>query len=248
MIGNFTFHSSGLSTDKMDQLSVDQFKQALPAQVRKSVNQELVDSINLKLGDPDMYELYRENLIGYAHILKEGRFKVSGYVDAVKYVSQKLMGKTNIDSFTVTFPDKVKKWTDDGVIAKDIASYVTAFNRSKMVTLITEQTLTPFWVMNQDVYQKAINTQAELMNNAKSEKVRSDAANSLLTHLKPPEVKKIELDLGAKTDGTIQSLRNSTQALVDQQKEMINNKLLNAQELAHLPLSVVDSVEGEIVE
>lgn len=228
----------------MDQLSVEQFKTALPKEVRKSVNQELLDSINEKLADPDMYEIYRENLLSYAHIMREGKFKLSGYIDAVKYVSQKMMGKTNIDSFSITFPEKIQRWNDEEVSSKDIASYVTAYNKSKMVTLITEQTLTPFWVMNQDVYQKAINTQAELMVSARSEKVRSDAANSLLSHLKPPEVKKVELDIGAKSDGSIEALRETTRALVEQQRAALKAGVVNAQELAHKEILV----QGEVVD
>lgn len=222
----------------MDQLTIDEFKAALPERIKKSVNSELVNQINTKLADPDLYQTYRDNLLGYVHVMKEGKFKLSSYIDAVKYMSQKLMGKTNLEAFTATFPDKINKWTAAGVAPKDQASYITAYNKSKLVTLLYEQTLTPFWVMNQDLYQKAINTQAELMMTANSEKVRSDAANSLLTHLKPPETQKVELDLGVKKDSVIDALRASTQALVAQQQQMLQAGAMNAQELAHQPLVI----------
>ena len=229
----------------MDSLTIDQFKQALPANLKKSVNPSLIAEINKKLNDPDMYETYRENLLGYTHVMKEGKFKVSSYIDAVKYVSYKLMGKTNIDAFSLTFPDKVKRWQTQGVASKDIASYVTAYNKSKLVNLIYEQTLTPFWVINQDVYQKAINTQLELMQTAQSEKVRSDAANSILTHLKPPETKKVELDIGLKEDSAINALRDATAKLAEQQIEAIRSGKQNAQEVAHSSLLIE---EGEVVD
>jgi len=229
----------------VDSLTIDQFKQALPANLKKSVNPSLIAEINKKLNDPDMYETYRENLLGYTHVMKEGKFKVSSYIDAVKYVSYKLMGKTNIDAFSLTFPDKVKRWQTQGVASKDIASYVTAYNKSKLVNLIYEQTLTPFWVINQDVYQKAINTQLELMQTAQSEKVRSDAANSILTHLKPPETKKVELDIGLKEDSAINALRDATAKLAEQQIEAIRSGKQNAQEVAHSSLLIE---EGEVVD
>ncbi|MCD1628476.1 hypothetical protein K7I15_01010 [Marinobacter shengliensis] len=229
----------------MDALTIDQFKQALPATLKKSVNPSLIAEINNKLSDPDMYETYRENLLGYAHVMKEGKFKVSNYIDAVKYVSFKLMGKTNIDAFSLTFPDKIKRWQNQGLASKDIASYVTAYNKSKLVNLIYEQTLTPFWVLNQDVYQKAINTQLELMQSANSEKVRSDAANSILTHLKPPETRKIELDIGVKEDSAINALRDATAKLAEQQMEAIRSGKQNAQEVAHSSLLIE---EGEVVD
>lgn len=229
----------------MDSLTIDQFKQALPANLKKSVNPSLIAEINKKLNDPDMYETYRENLLGYTHVMKEGKFKVSSYIDAVKYVSFKLMGKTNIDAFSLTFPDKINRWQNQGVASKDIASYVTAYNKSKLVNLIYEQTLTPFWVMNQDVYQKAINTQLELMQTAQSEKVRSDAANSILTHLKPPETKKVELDIGVKEDSAINALKEATAKLAEREIEAIRTGQMNAQEVAHSPLLIE---EGEVVD
>lgn len=214
-------------------LTVEQFKEAMPATLKKSVNQELIDKINTTLSHPDMYEVFRDNLLSYTKVMAEGRFKVANYIDAVKYVSFKLMGCTNISAFGKTFPEKIDRWTQQGVASKDIASYVTAYNKSKLVNLIFEQTMVPFWVLNQDMYQKALNTQVELMTGASSEKVRSDAANSILTHLKPPEVNKIELDVGVKPDSMIDQLRNATLDLVEKQRQAMNAGAMSAKEVAH---------------
>ena len=217
----------------MTALTLDQFKMALPDKVKKSVNQELVDQINKTLGDPDMYEAYRDNLLSYTRVMSDGRFKVSEYISAVKYVSHKLMGDTNIDAYSKTFPDKIQRFMSQGVVAKDIASYVTAYNKSKLVNLIFEQTLVPSYVLNQDLYQKALNVQAELMVSANSEKVRTDAANSLLTHLKMPETRKVELDIGIKEDSSIGALRAATLELARQQRMSLEAGQSTAQEIAH---------------
>ena len=182
----------------MTPMTIDEFKAALPEKVRKSVNQDLIDQINSVLSEPELYEQYRENLLSYTKVMADGKFQVPQYLSAVKYVSFKLQGASNIEAYSKTFPEKIQRFTQQGVSAKDIASYVTAYNKSKLVNLLFEQTLVPFWVLNQDMYQKALNVQAELMMSANSEKVRTDAANSLLTHLKPPEVKKVELDIGTR--------------------------------------------------
>lgn len=230
----------------MTTLTVDQFKQALPDKVKKSINQELIDQINTTLSDPEMYESYRENLLSYTRVMADGRFKVTSYVDAVKYVSHKLMGCTNIDAYTKTFPDKYQRFIQQGVTAKDIASYVTAYNKSKLVNLIFEQTLIPSYVLNQDLYQKALNVQAELMVNANSEKVRCDAANSLLTHLKMPETQKVELEIGIKEDSSIASLRAATLELARHQRLVIESGQANAQDVAHTKL-VLDVEAKEVV-
>ena len=229
----------------MSVLTVEQFKAALPDKVKKSINQELIDQVNKTLSDPDMFETYRDNLLSYTSVMADGRFKVTDYVNAVKYVSHKLMGATNIESYIKTFPDKYQRFLANGVSAKDIASYVTAYNKSKLVNLIFEQTLIPSYVLNQDLYQKALNVQAELMLTAKSEKVRCDAANSLLTQLKMPEKQKVELDLNVKEDGSIAALRATTLELARQQRLMLEAGAMNAQQVAHSTL-VIDGAVKEV--
>lgn len=224
-------------------LSVEEFKQALPDKVKKSVNQSLIDHINKTLSEPELYEAYRENLLSYGRVMAEGKFKITNYIDAVKYVSHKLMGLTSIAAYTRTFPDKIQRFAMQGVDDKDIASYVTAYNKSKLVNTIMEQSLVPSWVLNQDLYQKALNVQAELMINANSEKVRSDAANSLLTHLKQPETQKIELDFGVKKDSSIDQLRQATLDLVAQQRKALAAGQMTAEQLARAPVIIDGEAE-----
>lgn len=226
-------------------LTVDQLRQALPDKVKKSVNQELIDSINLTLSDPDMYEAYRDNLLSYTRVMSDGRFKVSEYVNAVKYVSHKLMGATNIEAYTKTFPDKYARFMATGVVAKDIASYCTAYNKSKLVNLIFEQTLIPSYVLNQDLYQKALNVQADLMISARSEKVRCDAANSLLTQLKIPEKQKVELEIGIKEDSSIAALRLATMELARAQRLAIGAGASTAQQIAHSRVVMAEVIDVE---
>lgn len=228
-------------------LTIEQFKQALPDKVKKSLNQELVDQVNLTLSEPELYEAYRDNLLSYTRVMADGRFKIDSYVDAVKYVSHKLMGCTNIEAYTKTFPDKYARFVAQGVVAKDIASYVTAYNKGKLVNLIFEQTLIPSYVLNQDLYQKALNVQADLMVNSHSDKVRCDAANSLLTHLKMPETQKVELEIGIKEDSSIAALRATTLELSRQQRLMLEAGAMNAMEVAHSKLQIVDVESREVV-
>lgn len=233
----------------MNALTIDELKAALPDKVKKSINQELIDQINLTLSEPEMYEAYRDNLMSYTRVMADGRFKVQEYVNAVKYVSHKLMGATNIEAYSKTFPDKITRFAAQNVSSKDIASYVTAYNKSKLVNLIFEQTLIPSYVLNQDLYQKALNVQADLMVNAKSEKVRTDAANSLLTQLKMPETQKVELSVGVKEDSSINQLRQATMELARQQRMALESGAMTAREVAVtkvVPAEVVDVVAKEV--
>lgn len=221
----------------MSLMTLEQFQKALPDKMRKTVNQELVDSINTVLSSPDMYEAYRDNLLSYMSVLNDGKYKIMDYVNAVKYCSHKLMGSTNLDAFIKTFPDRYNNYVANGTSSKDIASYITAYNKNKLVNSIMEQSLIPSWILNQDMYQAALNVQFGLMNTAVSEKVRSDAANSLLNHLRPPEVQKVSLDIGVKENSTIDVLRQTTLELVSMQRKMIEAKAM----------TVIDVAESRIV-
>lgn len=227
----------------VDQLSPEQFKAALPEKMRKSVSQDVIDKVNLLLANPDMHEQYRENLLSYANVLQDGKFKLTGYIDAVKYVSLKVCGLTNQRAYEITFPAKIQDWVSRGVEPKDIASYISSYNKSKLVNLILEQTLVPTHILNADLYQKALNVQADLMLTARSEMVRTTAANSVLTQLKPPETKKIELAVSQNENSAIKELQAATLALAAQQRLAIQAGQMNAQEVAHSRI-----IEGEAVE
>lgn len=237
----------GITMTNVVAMTVEQFKEALPPRVKSSVNQALIDQINSVIGDPEMYESYRDNLVGYTSVMKDGKFKIENYIEAVKYVSHKLLGASNGEAYSRTFPNKVALFKANGVSDKDISSYVSAYNKGKLVNLIYAQTMVPFYVLNQDMYQRALNTQAELMIGAKSEKVRSDAANSLLTHLRPPETIKVELDIGHKEDSAISLLRANTMELARLQRLQIESGMSTALDMAHVKLDVIDVVAKEVL-
>ena len=198
----------------------------------KNIPDEVIDSLNNTLAEPELLEVYRDNFINYIDVLQDGKFKTHEYLNAIKYCTHKLMGNSNIDSYIKTFPDRYANMVSKGIPAKDIASQVSVYNKSKLVNKIMEQSMIPSWILNQDLYQKAINVQAELMLHANSEKVRSDAANSLLNHLKPPETKKVELDIGIKENKAIDDMRILLAELSAKQKHLIDVGLASAKDIA----------------
>lgn len=222
------------------QLTLDQFRDALPDQMKKNINVDVVNGINALLGDPDMAEQYRDNLLGYTQVMKEGKFKLTSYVSAVKYVTQKLAGKNNQDAYMATFPDKWNDWIARNVSSKDISSYVSVYNGSKLVNLILEQTLVPNWILNQDIRQKAINHLATLMTTASSEKVQAEAAIGLLTHLKMPEKLKVELDVGVKENSVMDQLQKASLDLAQRMQAMAAVGGMTAQDLLDMPV-----IQGE---
>lgn len=214
-------------------MTLDEFKTALPAKLKRTVSKDTLDHVNQVLNEPEMYEFYRNNFIDYSHVLATGRNSVEEYVNAIKYCSFKIAGYSNKDSYIKTFPARYKQHMANGVNEKDLASYISAYNKTKLVSAILEQAYIPTWLLNQDAVQEAINTQVALMRTAESEKVKSDAANSLLNHLKPPEKSKIELDIGVKQDvNQIEQLRNAIKDLTEAQKQSITSGVKTVSKVA----------------
>lgn len=224
-------------TDPEKAMTIEQFKAALPDKMKKSVSKEVIDHVTTMISDPSLHETFRENLIGYTSVMNDGKHKLESYVNAVKYCTYKVMGKTNIDAYTLTFPDRYADFVNRGVSPKDIASYVTAYNKGKLPTAIMEQSLIPSWILNQDMYQKALNAQFELGMTAQSEKVRSDALNSILTHLKMPDKAKVELDVTTEANDAIKALHDSTMALVAMQQDRIKAGRATAVDVAEQGLT-----------
>ena len=142
------------------------------------------------------------------------------------------MGNNNTIAYTKTFPDRYDRLIKQNALPKEISAYASTYNKTKLVNLIFAQTLVPTHVLNADLHQEAINVQASLMRDAQSEKVRMEAANSLLTHLKPPETAHIKLDITKGEDDSLSELKDITRQLALQQKQLLSSGVMNAKTIA----------------
>ncbi len=226
-------------------LDIDQFREVLPKHVASSVSSDMLNKLNSSITDPAFRENYRNNLISYTNVLTMGKFKIDSYLDAVRYVSFRLLQHTVVESYVKTFPDKAQHFRANSPTGY-LDKYAYAYNKNKLVGLIMDQAMMPVHVLNADKFQEAINVQAKLMvDDDVSPKVRSDAANSLLTHLKPPTETKIELDIGVSQTSVIGELRGSIDALVRQQRSMLKDGTTAEKDLRESPVIINPGVGGE---
>lgn len=212
--------------------TLDELDAALPLSLKGKMTPEIANNLNTIITDPQVAQAFRDNFVSYTNVLKEGKFKLESYMDAVAYVSFKLMGYTDRECYQRTFPNRYAELVAKGTSAKDIAAYVSAYNRGILVNKVLEQTLIPTYVLNQDVYQKAINTQADLMINGKSEMVRMKAADSILNHLKRPEASKVEISMGIVDSKEVDDLKQAMLDLTRNQRALIEQGT-PTKEIAH---------------
>lgn len=209
----------------MELITLEEVRASVPTKLQSVVSQSLVDKLNyLNSEVPEAAENIRDNFITYVDVLQEGKYKLEDYLNAIKYVSFKLMNKTNRDAYRLTFPDRLKRMKESGNAEKDIDSVISAYNRNKLVNKIYEKTIIPSWILNQDAYQEAINTQVRLMRTASSERVQAMAADSILNHLKRPEnITQAQLNINVGTGSFIDELQKNLVNLAQSQKELIKS-------------------------
>ena len=227
------------------QLDISDVKAIAPATLRNSISPDLVNKLNNLHKDPLIAEQMQERALGFINVLTEGRFKIDDYLNAIKFVTYRMSGSTQQAAYLKTFPDRHLKFKADNLSAKEISAYTTMYAKGKLVTTLMERAMIPVWLVNADNVQKAINTQVEIMTTANSEMARVTAANSILTHLKPPETSKLEITRGNTDEekDALAELRKTTQKLAKMQEEAIRSGTHSAKTIAHS-----DIVDAEYAE
>jgi len=225
-------------------ITVEELSQCLPPALKSAANQQYADKVNQLVADPDVAESISNNFITLSKVLRDGKWKLDDYINAVQFVSFKLMNMTDKEAYMYTFPQRYNRLLKKGASGKDISAHISGYKKGKLVVSLMEQAAIPSWVLNQSVYQDAINHQAFLMKNAKSEKVQTEAANSLLTHLKKPESKQVEMDINVKETDGMKELKDLLANMAETQQALIQQGV-NTRAIAHQGIGEMIDVTPE---
>lgn len=227
----------------MTPFSKELVMKAVPPNLKSAVTDALVDRLNTVSTDQIMAEAIRENFISYTSVLREGKFKLEDYMNAVTYVSHRLNGDTQHDAYFKTFPTRYQTLLSLGKTPKEISNYVAMYNKGKLVQKIQEQSLTPAWVMNQDMFQEALNTNYKIMMDEDvSPKVRVEAANSLLTHLQKPKETAPTVNIDLRENSGLSELKKTLENLAVQQQQLIGHGI-STRDVAAQPIIDVQASE-----
>jgi len=243
-LANLNDIESNLETT--DHLTKEMLAGALPdKRFRKHITSEVVAVINAE-PDSDLRRVFRDNTLSYASVMTTGKHSLAAYVNAVKFVSYKMLGDKSSTAYSKVFPDRYQNLVDKGSTGSYIASFADNYGKTSLVVKIMEQTMVPTHILNAGLYQAAINVQADLMVNAKSELVKQKAAESLITNLKAPDAAKLEIDISVNND-ILDNLKQVTGELAERQLKMIMGGQVTAKEVAHSEIIAkkVEPVETE---
>ena len=212
-------------------LELEAVKKLVPKAQRTMITQDFLDRIVESVSDSDVAEQFKENFITYLNVLSKGKYKMEDYISAVKYISFKLLGYSNIKAYAATFPERYQRLKDEG--QQQIEAFVSMYARGKLVNQIYEQTMVPTYVLNAPLHQEALN---ELAMMIKDPDVRGmtkvKACEAILQHTKQPEVIKGELTIGIEQSDTINDLRDIVENLADTHRVLLERKGMTLKEIA----------------
>ena len=224
-------------------LQLEAVKKLVPKAQRTMITQDFLDKIEASVTNSEVAEQFKENFVTYLNVLSKGKYKMDDYISAVKYVSYKLLGYSNIKAYAATFPDRYQRLKDEG--QQQIEAFVSMYARGKLVNQIFEQTMVPTYVLNAPLYQEALN---ELAMMIKDPDVRGmtkvKACEAILQHTKQPEVVKGELTIGIEQSDTINDLREIVENLADTHKVLLERKGMTLKQIAET--NIIDAEYTEV--
>ena len=212
-------------------LALESVKKLVPKNQRTLITQEFLDKLEASVSDSLVAEQFKENFVTYLNVLSKGKYKMEDYINAVKYVSFKLLGYSNINAYIATFPERYERLKTEG--QTQIEAFVSMYNKNKLVMQIYEQTIVPSYVLNAPMHQQALNTLASMIvDDDVRGMTKVKACEAILQYTKQPDVVKGELTIGIEQSDTINDLREITENLADTYRVMLEKKGMRLKDVA----------------
>ena len=223
-------------------LALESVKKLVPKNQRTLITQEFLDKLEASVSDSLVAEQFKENFVTYLNVLSKGKYKMEDYINAVKYVSFKLLGYSNINAYIATFPERYERLKTEG--QTQIEAFVSMYNKNKLVMQIYEQTIVPSYVLNAPMHQQALNTLASMIvDDDVRGMTKVKACEAILQYTKQPDVVKGELTIGIEQSDTINDLREITENLADTYRVMLEKKGMRLKDVAEA--NIIDITPSE---
>ena len=205
---------------------------------RVKLTDETRELLRKGIEDENLCEIIEENYLTYVSALRTGKYSSQEYINAVKYVSIKLMGGSNTEAYRAVFPEryeKIKEKAKGANCTQDryVDGFVSMYNRTALVTKLMEQSLVPSYVLNAPLHQKVINELANMVFDAGVKGMaRVKACEVLLNYTKMPDVIKHELDLSDTGIDTVANLKEAMASLSETIQRGMDKNVITLKQVA----------------
>jgi hypothetical protein len=219
------------------ELTLDILKTQLDT--KKPLTEAIVDELNNLIEDPDYGEELVDAYISYFSVIeKNDKWGTPKYMSAIKFFTLVESDMSLVDAYCKVFPERLQAILNLGKDRSEISGQASRYNNSKLVNDIRTMATIPVQLIHRHTFYKAIQVEADLMINARSEMVRQQAAATLIKELKPAEEQKMQLDIGVK-HSVIDDYEKAILAMVDTQQELIS-KGGDVKAIANASIKVTD--------
>lgn len=237
----------------MSDITLEELQSTFPTRA-KSITPELVELINESKNDP---EFQGESLVQaantYQHVLKGTKASISEYINALRFCAYlvtcedkstqayiRTFAKRDFVSSRMNLPTESNEY-------KALVSAASRYRQSKLVTEILTVSQMPLHLMYMGERYKAVGVLANLMETAKQDRDKINAAKELLAATKD-ESQKVELAIGPSEEAVSmqQSLDKQLAQLAANQKKLLEQgySISDVQKTG----VQLDVIEGEVVE
>ena len=239
-------------TKQREDITLQQVQKAMPSR-KGSITQEAVDLINKVRSEPEFQgEDLITTLITYEGAMVGAKASIGEYIAAVRFCAYMM---TNGENYTEAY--KKAFWDREFVQNRlsaatssqeysELTSAASRYRRSKLVVDILTLSQVPLDLMFTGVRYKALGVLADRMENAKLDKDKIAAADTLLKHTAPKD-SKLELNIGIGNTDAITSLNDQLTALAKRQQNLLSSGL-SLQEVQKLGVKLTqeaDPIEAE---
>ena len=193
-------------------LSIEEARSFVPRNFRSQITEKFLDQMEQAIGNDEQARHVRENFITYSKVLQDcdPNVNILDYLNAVRFITFKIMGYSAEESWKRVFPHKVEKLLREGN-EKHINKYANIYNKSQIVNKIYSQTMIPSYILHHEEYEKMISTLNDMIYSGELRGMaKVKAVEIFLSNTKPPEVAKAELQVSIQQSDTITDLRDAT--------------------------------------
>lgn len=223
----------------------EQLKRFLPKEKKHLATDEIVALLNNPLDDDIRSEFFTENFISYVDLLVESpSYGLADYIKAIKFASHRMMGNTWLECYQKTFPDRYDEHLASGKSLDALRAKADGFSRTNLVKSILARGYIAPYVLNQPLFQKALNTAASIMLDEDASHIaRVQAAKTVLEYTKAPEIQKVQMEVGVKANEDLIRMEKMLHQLAETQDRLIQEGKLTAKEV--IESNIIDMKEEE---